>query len=129
AKADIAARGLADYLGAGRRPILQAKIHWVHAEFGGDGIHVRFHGKSGLRAAGAAHGTADLLVGVNCVAVDMTVGHQVPAAEHVGAAAAGLHAEARVAAGVVKYFARAGNDGAVLLHARLAIHLRAASAP
>ena len=55
----------------------------------------------------------------------MAVGHQIPAAEHVGAAAAGLHAEAGVAAGVVKYFAGAGDDGAVFFHAGLDIHSRA----
>src|SRR5262245_11085312 len=127
AQRNIAQLGHADDPVARLRHILQAKFHRVHAELGGDGVHVRFDGKSGLRAAGATHGTADLLVGVNRVAVDMTVGHQVPAAEHVGAAAASLHAEARVAAGVVKYFAGAGNDGAVLLHAGLDIHLGAGS--
>ena len=86
---------------------------------------MRFDGKCRLRAAGAAHWAADLFVSVNGIAVDMAVGHQVPAAEHVGAAAARLHAEAGVAAGVVKYFPGAADDGAVFFHAGLDIHFRA----
>ena len=51
---------------------------------------MRFHGEGGLGPAGAAYRSADLLVGVNYVAVDVAVGHQVPAAEHLRAARAGL---------------------------------------
>src|SRR5919109_5548223 len=57
----------------------------------------------------------------------MPVGHQVPAAEHIRAAPAGLNAEARVAAGVVKYFTRTGNDGAIFFYAGLDIHFRAST--
>src|SRR5262245_33365246 len=94
AQRNIAQLGHADDPVAGLRHVLQAKFHRVHAELDGEGIHVRFHGESGLRTAGTAYGTAHLLVSVNRIAVDVTVGHQIPPAEHVGAAAAGLHAEA-----------------------------------
>src|SRR5262249_5508014 len=40
AQRNIAQLGHADYLGAGLRHIVQAEFHWVHAELGGDGIHV-----------------------------------------------------------------------------------------
>ena len=99
--------------------VLQAELDGVHAQFGGEGVHVGFHRKGGLGAAGTAHRTAYLFVGVDGEAVHVDVGQAVPAAHHLGAAAAGLVAEARVAAGVVHHLALARHQGAVLLDAAL----------
>src|SRR5258705_104180 len=76
-------------------------------------------------AAGTAHGAAVLFVGVDGVAVDVAVGHQVPAAEHVGATSAGLNAKAGVAAGVVDHLSGAGDESAVFFHTGLDVHARA----
>src|SRR3989338_8837431 len=80
---------------------------------------------STAKPAGAPHRAADLLIGVSHVAVDVDIGRQVPAAEHVRAAGAGHGAKTGVGAGVIDHFARAGDDSAVFLHAGFNVQFRA----
>src|ERR1044071_8894641 len=84
AERDVAQLRHTDDLVARLGHILHAKFRRIHPKPSGDRIHVRFDGERSLRAAGTAHRTADLLVRVNDVTVDVAVRHQVPAAAPVG---------------------------------------------